>query len=269
MWAAFWDAFQEVGGRRVVVIMLVLAFAVGLLFNRAVHFDKFANVDVIMEGTINMGPWAFAVPTILARITQAGGLMWLVMMIFIGCPQFVVMQEKGWRELIFSKATARWQILLARYTSIVLMYAALVLTTCLPLALRLWFVTGVSPAKVLGATAMFMFSFSALLAVAAASSMVGDSNVSLPIVSAIGGYVLSQFLFDRKALLYDYVTSNLGRQALDWVYYIVPKCNELQSAAANYVQSSMLPSSWPVWTTGLFAIGMLSLSIWGLERKSY
>src|SRR5215475_3200670 len=141
MWSAFWDALQEVGGRRVVVVLLVLAFVVGLLFNHAIRFERLAGVEVLFEGALNMGPWAFAVPTILARITTVAGTIWLVLMIFAGCPQFVAMLEKGWRELTFSKGTARWQIMLARWLSLVLLFYVLVVVSCLPLAARLWWFT--------------------------------------------------------------------------------------------------------------------------------
>src|SRR5690349_6484253 len=114
MWSSFWDAFQEVGGRRIIVALFVLALGVGLLFDRSVHFEKLNNVDVIFQGVVSQGPWAFAVPSILGQITYFAGMIWMMMMMFAGCPQFVAMLEKGWREHTFAKATPRWQILLAR-----------------------------------------------------------------------------------------------------------------------------------------------------------
>src|SRR5579871_6079610 len=142
MWSAFLDALQEVGGRRVVLVLIVLALLVGLLFNRAVNFGSAAGVEVLYEGANNMGPFPFAVPTILGRIAPVGGTIWLMLMLFAGCPQFVAMLEKGWRELTFSKGTARWQILLARGASLILLFFVLVLITCLPLGARLWWYTG-------------------------------------------------------------------------------------------------------------------------------
>src|SRR5215469_14314207 len=113
MWATFWDALQEVGGRRIVTVLAVLALAVGLLFNHSVSFGRIVGVDVLYQGAVNMGPWPFAVPVILGQVTFVSGLIWLMFMIFTGCPQFVAMLEKGWRELTFSKGTPRWQILFA------------------------------------------------------------------------------------------------------------------------------------------------------------
>ena len=66
-----------------------------------------------------------------------------------------------------------------------------------------------------------------------------------------------------------YVTSELERRALDWVYYIFPKCWELTSAAAAFIQSSAISTSWPLWTTGLFTLATLTLTLCLLERKSF
>jgi hypothetical protein len=271
MWAAFWDALQEVGGRRIVIALFVLALVVGLLFNRAVHFEKLGNVDVLYMGSANMGPWAFGVPAILGGVTFAAGMIWLNLVTLTAVPQFVAMLDKGWRELTFSKATPRWQLLLARYFSLLLLFYVLVITSSLPLALRLWWFTGVSTLNVLGSGLIQMFILAALLSAAALASMVaaGSGGIMLPIAVSVGCFVFSSILFDRRRILYEYVTSDLGREALEWAYNILPKCFELQNAAQAFVRSSTLPTSWPLWTTGLFALVMMSFALWWLERKSF
>jgi len=269
MWAAFWDSLQEVGGRRVVMVLLVLAFVVGLLFNRVVAFGTAGGVPVVFEGAMNMGPWQFGVPEALSRITLISGTIWLLLMIFAGAPQFVAMLEKGWRELTFSKATPRWQILLSRFMSLSLLFAVLTLVSCLPVALRLWWVTGISTVSVVGGAAIHTFGFAAVISVAALTSLAGQGGVALPVMAPVAAFILSQVLVNREQTLYDYVTSEFMRRVLDWIYYVLPKCAELQNAAATFVNSSTLPSSWPIWTTGVFAAATLTLSMWLLERKSF
>jgi ABC-type transport system involved in multi-copper enzyme maturation permease subunit len=117
MWATYWDAFAEAGGRRIVLILAAVALGLGLLFSLPVTFGTVNGVPVIFQGPLSMGPWPLAVPVILAQLTAPLGISWLLLMIFTGCPQFVSMLERGWRELTFSKATPRWQILLGRYLS--------------------------------------------------------------------------------------------------------------------------------------------------------
>ncbi len=269
MWAAFWDALVEVGGRKIVVALLLLALGVGFLFNRGVKFETLAGVKVIYFGPVSMGPWAFGVPQVLAQATVVSTTIWVMLMIFAGAPQFVVMLEKGWRELTFSKGTPRWQLLLARFTSLTLLFAALCLTTCLPIALRTWWQTGISPLSIFGGVAIGSFIFASLLSTSALASMAGTGGVALPMMAPIAGFVLSQFLLDRQREVFPYITSEFWRGVIDWLYYIFPKCTELQNAASAFVQSSTLPTSWPVWTTGLFTLATMVTTLWILERKSF
>jgi ABC-type transport system involved in multi-copper enzyme maturation permease subunit len=269
MWSAFWDAFQEAGGRRVIVSLVILAIVVGLLFNRSVHFEKLNNVDVIYQGEVNQGPFAFAVPSILGQVTLFAGMIWMMLMIFAGCPQFVAMLEKGWRELTFSKATPRWQLMLARYMSLLLLFFVLILMTCLPLTLHLWWRTGILQWNIIGGILIHSFTFGSLLAIGALVSMAGEAGVALPILAPVAMFISSQPLLGRDRFLYPLISSDIGRRAVDWLYYLLPKCQELQNAAAEYVRASSLPSSWPVWTTGVFILSSLGLMLWILERKSF
>ena len=81
--------------------------------------------------------------------------------------------------------------------------------------------------------------------------------------------VLSQLLMNRQGLYTDYIKSEFAQRALDWLYYVLPKCWELNFAAAAFIQSSAISTSWPLWTTGLFTLATLTLTLWLLERKSF
>lgn len=269
MWATFWDALQEVGGRKIVIILVILSLVVGWLFTRPVNFGQINGVSVIRQGVVNVGPYPFAVPMLLGQVTQVSGVIWLMLMLLSGGPQFTAMLEKGWRELTFAKAAPRWQILLERFISLNVLYYVLVIGSCLPLAFWLWWKTGVPVTGIFGAALINTFVFASLLSSAALASMASEGGVSLAIAAPISAWIISQLLLNREAMLYDYITSELGRRALDWMYYILPKCAELQTAAATFVRASTLPTSWPLWTTGLFTVAMLLATVRVLERKSF
>src|SRR2546425_1732900 len=143
MWATYWDALAEFGGRRVLIVFAGMALLIGFMFNRQIQFGTMNGVNVIYQGPASMGPWPFAVPTILGQQTTFTGLIWVLLMIFFGVPLFVSTLEKGWRELTFSKGTRRWQIFLGRYLSTTTLFFLLVLMSDMPLALRFWWRTGI------------------------------------------------------------------------------------------------------------------------------
>jgi hypothetical protein len=269
MWATYWDALQEVGGRRVLLSLFGLGLVIGFLINRPFRFDTINGVDVIYQGPVNMGPWPLSVPATLAQISGFTGMFWIVLWLIAGGPLFVLTLERGWRELTFSKGTPRWQILLGRYLATTTLFVVIVLMTNAPLAARLWWHTGVSTWHIVIAVLIQAFSFTSLLAVAALASTTGEGGVTMPIVAPLGVIGLSGLLYNRSGLYPDYITSELARRALDFLYTIFPKCMELDRTAAAFIQSSSIPTSWPVWTTGLFTLATLAFAGWVLERRSF
>jgi len=269
MWATYLDALQEAGGRWVVVTLTGLAAVIGGLFSLSVSFGYALNgVKVIYQGPLSMGPWALAVPVILGQLTVFTGNIWLLLMIFAGCPQFVSMLEKGWRDLTFSKATPRWQIMLARYLSICTLFFLLVVVSDIPLAVKIWWHTGIPTWHVVGGVVIQTLSFASLLVVGALATMAAE-NVAIPIIAPIGMLIFTQLLVNRQGLYADYIKSKLAQDAFDWLYYILPKCTELDGAASTFIQSSAIAASWPLWTTALFTLVTLTLTLRLLERKSF
>src|SRR5205823_4313963 len=122
----------------------------------------------------------------------------------------VSMLEKGWRDLTFTKATPRWQILLGRYLSICTLFFLLVLASDVPLAARIWWHTGLSTWRVAGAALIQTLSFGSLLVMGALAS-VGAETVAVPIIAPISTLILTQMLLTRAGLYEDYVKSKLAQ----------------------------------------------------------
>jgi hypothetical protein len=267
MWATYCDAIAEVGGRRVLAVLVVMGLATGLLFNNRVKFESISGVQVIYQGSVNMGPWRIGVPAVQGTLIGFAGFIWVLLMTIVGCPLFVMMLEKGWRELTFAKGTRRWHIFLGRYLAVITLFILIALTTTIPLAARLWWHTGIPTWQAAIAVLILAFSFASLIAAGALTSLAGES-VAAPIVASMSLLVLSQTLASRD-LLYEYFPSEIGHAFLDWLYYIFPKCMELNSTAASFIQTATISSSWPLWTTGVFIIATMTLTLWLLERKSF
>src|SRR5262249_48205076 len=111
-------------------------------------------------------------------------------------------------------------------------------------------------------------SFASLLVVGALASLAAE-NVAVPIVAPIGTLIFTQLLTNRQALYADYIKSAFAQHAFDWLYYLLPKPTEMDAAASAFIQSATVPTAWPVWTTGLFTIATLALTLRLLERKSF
>jgi ABC-type transport system involved in multi-copper enzyme maturation permease subunit len=270
MFASYWYSLGEALSRRVAYVVIGLALLVAVIFSLLLHIHTSQNGAV----TISMGsqpgaPAALAVPAVLESEVNATGQLWLLLVIFAAVPLLTATLEKGWLELTFSKGTARWRIFFGRFLGGVTLYGIAFLLATFPLAVRLWWATGIATWQVAVVLIIQCFSFAALLSVAALVTL-PQKGVSLPIVASVGLWLLSAPLADRRTIYYRLFRSHVAHELVDWVYHILPKNFELERVAVSLIQSGKLESWWwPFWSTALFTLGVLALSMWLLERKSF
>jgi ABC-type transport system involved in multi-copper enzyme maturation permease subunit len=269
MLTAYWDSLHECFSRRVAIVLLGLAALAALAFCILVRVRVLPNgASSISLGTLPAAPNAFAVPSILVAIVGATGGLWLMLAIFAVAPVLTATLEKGWLELIFSKGTPRWRIFLGRFLGGATLYALAVSLATLPLALRLWWTTGISTWTVAVALLIETLSFIALLSAASLATLL-QKGVALPTMASVAILFFSPLLAHRREWYYPFVSSNLGRGIVDWVYRLLPKCSELENLGGSFIQGRVISSWWPVWTTCAFTLVILGLTLWLLERKSF
>jgi hypothetical protein len=82
-------------------------------------------------------------------------------------------------------------------------------------------------------------------------------------------WLLSPSLAMRRETFYRIFSSHAARGIVDWAYRILPKCSELEELCVSFVQGGTIASWWPLWSTGMFTLAVLGLTLWLLERKSF
>jgi ABC-type transport system involved in multi-copper enzyme maturation permease subunit len=270
MFASYWYSLGEALSRRVAYVVIGLALLVAVIFNWLVHIHTGQNgaLAIVIASQRGMPP-ALGVPVVIESELRATGQLWLLLVIFAAVPLLTATLEKGWLELTFSKGTSRWMIFLGRFLGGVTLYGVAFLVATFPLAARLWWATGIATWQVAVVLLIQSFSFAALLSVAALVAL-PQKGVSLPIVASVGLWLLSAPLADRRTIYYRLFTSHVAREIIDWAYRILPKTSELEGVSVSLIQSGRLELWWwPLWSTGLFTLAVLGLSLWLLERKSF
>ena len=274
MWATYWSALEEAGQRRLIVVLVGIALVTTFFFNRAVGFGKTADgIDVVYVGRdltpyTNRGPYALAVPVVLGQEMSFAGTVWFMLTLLTASVLLVETLERGWIELIFSKGTRRWQILAGRFLCSATLFFLLTFVATAPVAAHLWWKTGVPTWQFVVAGLIQTLGFASVLSVAALATL-PQKGVALPILSAFGVWTLSPLLVNREVIYGEYIKSEFLHRVLDWAYYIMPKCMEVDAVAVGFLQNSAIQTSWPVWTTSLFTLSTLVLTLWLLERKSF
>lgn len=269
MFATYLNSLRESVNRRVALVLFGVAILVALAFNLVVHLRTLAGgATTIAIGTQTPAPSAIAVPAVLESELHATGSLWLLLAIFAAAPLLTATVEKGWLELLFSKGTSRWRIFLGRFLGGLTLYAVTLVLATWPVAARLWWKTGIGTWQISVALLIQTFSFAALLSVAALVTL-PQKGVALPVVASAAILLLAPTLAKRQETYYQIFSSHFARGVVDWAYRILPKCSELEDLCASFIQSGKITSWWPVWSTGVFTLAMVGLTLWLLHRKSF
>jgi hypothetical protein len=274
MLTAYWDSLHESLGRRVALVLI------GLSIVSSIGFNLLIKVQVATGGRFRIllgnSPLAAetrdaAVAVVHSVVAQqlgiAGGL-WILGGLFAAAPLFASTLEKGWLELLFSKGTPRARIFLGRFLAGATLYASTFALTTFPLAIRLWWKTDIRVWQISVALLLYTLSFVSLLAVAALASLT-QKGAALPILASVAVWSFSPALAHREAGFFQLITAQWIRSILDYLYWIFPKCSELSDLASSFLKDGRITVWHPVWSTALFALVVLRLTLWSVERKSF
>ena len=268
MFAAYLNSLNESINRRMALVAFGLAIIIAIVFNWGVHLKPIGTDFMVVLGNHPMGPASLAVPALFASEAKFTGFIWLVVGIFAAVPVIASTLDKGWLELTLSKGTARWRILLGSYFGGITIYLCTIAVAALPLAFRLWLVTGIGPKPLLIAILIQTVGFAALVALAMFATIPQLSS-ALAMVLSLVVWIASPYLAQRQDTFYTLFTSNFSRGIIEWMYRILPKTSELDSLSANYITDGHLTSWWPIWSTMVFTLVVISLTLYLLRRKSF
>ena len=269
MFAAYMHSVREAVNKRMALVLIGMALLFAVLFYFIISVTPLQPKDLstVFMGKHALGPASLAVPAAMSAEVNITGGLWLFLSIFASVPLLVSSLEKGWVELTLTKGVARWKVLLGCYFSGLTLYAATLCVAMVPTALWLWVKTGVSCKALLVAILIETLGFASLMSLAA-YAVLTRTGAALPIMIAIFVDILSPVLANREQGLFTVVTSNWARGILNWAYKILPKPFDLVNAATGYIQFGSIKYWYPFWTTGVFIVVVMGITMWMLHRKN-
>lgn len=269
MYASYVNSLMEAFSRRMGLVLIGFAVVWTIIINWIVHFIPLKDgTSMISLGPRMLGPASLGVPAVLGiGIEITGGIFWMLISILAAAPLLASTLDRGWLELTLSKGTSRWRVFGGRYLGGCTLYLASVVIANVPLAVRFWWKTGISPWPLLVALLIQTFAFASLLSLAALAS-VPQMGAAPPILLGMMVSILAPVLAARKLGLYQLLTSAWSRFLVDWLYRILPKTQELQGICTVYIRDHTVEAWYPFWTTGLFTVVVMGLALWMLHRRS-
>ena len=175
--------------------------------------------------------------------------------------------EPGRIELLLSKPIERHQILLGRYIGNLLVIAANVCYLVPAVWVILGLKTGIWTYGFLWSSAFTIFVFAILLTVVLLIGVLWESAAIATMVSF--GLILVSPILAQKSLLERLLSSEISRNVVRVLYYVLPKVFDLGRITRELVLGNSITSWMPIWSSALFGFVIFSASLIAFSRRDY
>ncbi len=258
------DTFNEALDRKFVLIFGVVALLALLL----VFMSRGMNFQMRISTSGMESPTGIPTPTELYGFAFSGYMSGLVL-IGLLCAGGIIphMFSRGIAEFYLSKPMSRSNILWNRFVGLVVIHSGLIAVAGLIPLLAGFLVQQTFDGSLLFILVIELISFLIWLCIAAAAGVwFGSTAKVFMTIAAI--WAMAAVLASREQLKM-FFTSTFMANLLDVLYYIVPKNNAFTSISRNLVSGQPIESWLPVWSSLLFAVAMLFLAQWRLNRREF
>jgi hypothetical protein len=201
---------------------------------------------------------------------QLAGLaqnLWTYLAIFIAAPLLSSYLEKGWADLLLTKAVPRWQVLLGRMAGSAFVFAVVLFFMHVITALYFGWRTGISPVPFLKAIGIVWFAFVCLVSLMA---LVGVSQPSVALLVMVGflQIFLSRGLLAGRKEMVEFFKVKWLEPVLDFMHAVLPRTKELGDIAADLLNRQPVESWSPLWWSAGLVMIYTMLACYLLHRKA-
>jgi ABC-type transport system involved in multi-copper enzyme maturation permease subunit len=116
---------------------------------------------------------------------------------------------------------------------------------------------------------MLTFSFAVIYSLVIFIGITTQSSILAILINIFLIFLICPFLASREQVLFTFITGDVGQFIINFLYYILPKPNDLQTITGNIIKGEKVVSWQPVITSALFLITFLSASIFVFKKKDY
>lgn len=175
--------------------------------------------------------------------------------------------EPGRIELLLSKPISRIELFLGRYLGNVLLVSCNIVYLIVSIWIILGLKTGIWDIHFLFAIFTTIFIFSVLLAVVFLIGVTFES-AALAVMATVALIIISVILAGRTPMM-RLLSSEWSRELWQALYWIFPKVFEVGNITFQLIQGKQIESYAPLWSSALFAIAILFLSIRIFQRRDF
>jgi ABC-2 type transport system permease protein len=246
----------------VVVVLALVGFGI---------FGSLVKVDTLLKGLEGADKQA-ALNQIVYRIelmliSPVYGLG-LLLAIFASSSFIPVMLEKGNIDLLLSKPISRTQLLLGKYFGGILVVFINISILIVGIWLIIFLKFSIISFPFLFAIFTITFSFAVLYALIVLSGVISGNSMLGMMLSYMIYLIISPLLASRS-IIFQFIQSDFWQKIITFFYYILPKTSEIDKLTSGLVMNQTITNFQPVYSSFLFLVVVLSLSIYIFEKKDF
>jgi len=257
------DTFIEMIDRKIIWMYAIVTLIAVVIILSASSFS--GNIEI--NGQIQDDPFSGIIET--AAIKGLGshiGFM-IFLAVFASAGLLPNMLIRGRAEYYLSKPLSRTSFYLNKYFSIWLVYGGMTIVCALISYMALYFSHDFSSTSVFYLFAFSLIEYFVWLSITLFAGIVFGTT-ALSMMTAFLVFVL-QWLFGFHEMFGEFVNSKIMKVVADWLYYIFPKTGEMSDLAENLAMGQDVNSWMPLWSTLLFSIVLIIVTIVIFKRKDY
>jgi len=246
----------------VVVVLALAGFSV---------FAYYAKVDELMKAFPGMDEKE-ALKQLVSQfqlfIISPVYSLGLLLAIFSSSSFIPVMLEKGNIDLLLSKPISRSQLLLGKYFGGILVVFLNITVLIAGIWLILLLKFSIASFSLLFAIITITFSFAVLYSIIVFSGILSGNSILGMMLSYLIFLIISPILASRN-IWFQLFESDIVKKVISFFYYILPKTSEINSMTNTLVLNKPITDYQPVYSSFIFLVLMIALSIYIFEKKDY
>ncbi len=256
------DTFAELLDQKIIWVIVILTLLAILLASASRSIDikmqvDGADVDALAEQA--------AVRAMNVVDLFLAFLIFLVVM--SSASSITHMLERGRADYFLSKPVSRTFLFLTKLTSVWLVYGGLVLLAGFLVYLTFSMVDQSFAPGILMLIGIGALQILVWLSITFAAGVFSGST-ALAIVSAFMIWMFQFILTGREAIKM-FFNSNIASTIVDTLYYILPKSSEMSKVGVSLAIGQPVETWVPVWTSALFGLVLVIVTLVYLKRKDY
>ncbi|MBS1550675.1 MAG: ABC transporter permease subunit [Bacteroidetes bacterium] len=264
-----YSTFKEAFEKKIILTIFLLIAAVILLFLSFINLD---SIEGLKEMLMMSGDESFrdAIIKFETNLINQFSFMVVFCLLLIMSASFIpTILEKGNIDLLLSKPISRKKIVLGKFISVV--FLAFIIISLLVSVI--WFIisikTNIWYFPFLTAIIWFTFIFALMYSFELFIGFVSQSTILSLLLTLFLLFPVTALLSVRETMVFSFVKNETIKFVFNFIFYLLPKPWDIRELCINMIEGIAIDSWWPVISSGIFMLVMLSLSVYYFSKKDY